>query len=259
MTNGEKYLKDGVDIREFVNKYADYYVDETVKRPVVIRDNLRKFLEEQAQPTLTEDERVILRNIDTNYYPTIKKMGRTLYLVDKEDMHQEIEYVFKDHLFQFIKERRRIFNRRIIERRIEMTNSEKYLKEGVSIEELADKLTKKIQSTEKYGFYDNFVNDILIKFFKAKDIPTLTEDERVILRNLKVEKYIFRDSYGDLLISETKPTKDEIRCGDLGYVFDIYNHLFQFIKEGEEYSIKELLEEKWQEHKRRNGKNLKRK
>ena len=63
MTNADKFLRDGASVKEFVNEYADYYADEVVKRPVVIRENLRKFLEEQAKPTLTEDERVILRNI----------------------------------------------------------------------------------------------------------------------------------------------------------------------------------------------------
>ena len=58
---------------EFVNEYADYYVEETVKRPVVIRENLKKFLEEQVKPTLTEDERVILRNIKGTDF---EKIGR---------------------------------------------------------------------------------------------------------------------------------------------------------------------------------------
>ena len=84
---------------------------------------------------------------------------------------------------------------------------------------------------EVVKFDKKLVEEETAKFIKNYLKPTLTEDERIILRNLKVEKYIFRDSYGDLLISETKPTENEIRCGDLGYVFDIYNHLFQFIKE----------------------------
>lgn len=110
-----------------------------------------------------------------------------------------------------------------------MTNADKYLKDGVSIEELADKLTKKIQSTEKYGFYDNFVNDVLIKFFKAKDIPTLTEDERVILRNIdKNFKYIARVNK-QIQVCTVKTSNRGLPC-DSGYLFT-FNHLFQFIKE----------------------------
>ena len=105
-----------------------------------------------------------------------------------------------------------------------MTNKDKFLKDGVSVEELADKLTKKIQSTEKYGFYDNFVNDILIKFFKAKDIPTLTEDERVILRNIKKEYKFIRRLNGVLWLEEDK--NYDSWAGSLPYA-----HLFQFIKE----------------------------
>ena len=114
-----------------------------------------------------------------------------------------------------------------------MTNAEKYLKDNVSVEELADKLTKKIQSTEKYGFYDNFVNDILIKFFKAKDIPTLTEDERVILKNLRYEKgaYEYTKIGRTDLDSEGNCDLILIDSDDESVWWGEYGHLFQFIKE----------------------------
>ena len=110
-----------------------------------------------------------------------------------------------------------------------MTNAEKYLKDNVSVEELADKLTKKIQSTEKYGFYDNFVNDILIKFFKAKDIPTLTEDERVILRNIDetVFTHIGRDTKSS--IYDLYLRGERTRCVEIDDI--LKPDLFTFIKE----------------------------
>ena len=112
MTNAEKYLKDGVSVEEFCKGFYQYLVSKDKISFGYDKSNvgayLQNFLNEQVKPTLTEDERVILKNIDTDYYPTIKRMGRTLYLVDKEDAHKEIEYMFKDRLFQFIQERRRI-------------------------------------------------------------------------------------------------------------------------------------------------------
>lgn len=109
-TNAEKYLKDGVSVEEFVNEYADYYVDETVKRPVVIRENLRNFLEEQVKPTLTEDERVILRNMQKGLFREgfiSRTAGNELFVFIKETGETIELYIF-NHLFQFIKERGRI-------------------------------------------------------------------------------------------------------------------------------------------------------
>lgn len=86
--------------------------------------------------------------------------------------------------------------------------------------------------------------------------PTLTEDEKVILRNLgKKWKWIARDNYeqvgleNHLCLFEHKPNKNtywfEVSEGNTEYLsFDCYNHLFKFIKwEDEPYSIEELLGE----------------
>lgn len=112
MTNEDKYLKDGVSVEELANEIAR--IDQ-MNLGGSTYNAVKRFFNLPAI-TLTEDERVILRNIDTDYYTTIKKMGETLYIVNKEDEHKEIEYMFKDHLFQFIKERRRIQHTRIIRR-----------------------------------------------------------------------------------------------------------------------------------------------
>ena len=88
--------------------------------------------------------------------------------------------------------------------------------------------------------------------------PTLTEDEKVILRNLKEYKYVTRDSYGkggNLVLCKEFPERNWVVIGGDGYWLDnrkqfpcstlrIFNHLFQFIKwEDEPYSIEELLKE----------------
>ena len=77
--------------------------------------------------------------------------------------------------------------------------------------------------------------------------PTLTEDEKVILRNLnKRYKYINREEYGGLRVSETKPiySKSMKEYYYNGFDTFIYDNLFQFIKwEDEPYSIEELLKE----------------
>ena len=97
MTNAEKYLKDGVK-------------EQLIKELSIYGGELNEFFEEQAKPTLTEDERVILRNLDS-----YTKIGRTekdvagytdVYIEDENAC--ESLFMFKSNLFQFIKERRRI-------------------------------------------------------------------------------------------------------------------------------------------------------
>ena len=120
MTNAEKYLKDNVSVEEFAQKLhismcSNPESDFSYKSAIIT------FLKEQVQPTLTEDERVILRNIDTRRYPTIKrtKIGEIIVISNAKCGDDIICYLYcYDHLFQFIKERRRILNRRITERRI---------------------------------------------------------------------------------------------------------------------------------------------
>ena len=81
--------------------------------------------------------------------------------------------------------------------------------------------------------------------WERKD-PKITEDEKVILRNLPKEyKWITRDSSGMVYIYTQRPTKlsciwSEDSFGGLVIPFD---HLFRFIKweDEEPYSIEELL------------------
>ena len=72
---------------------------------------LIEHIDKIAKPTLAEDERVILRNIDKAFYKIGRaKTNKGLYLVYTcQDEHQWFT-AFNDNLFQFIKERRRILN-----------------------------------------------------------------------------------------------------------------------------------------------------
>ena len=76
---------------------------------------------------------------------------------------------------------------------------------------------------------------------------TLTEDEKVILRNLPdyCNKYIARDINGDLSGCDSKPIREgiiwELREGYRCYL--PFEHLFLFINLMECYSIEELLKE----------------
>ena len=117
-----------------------------------------------------------------------------------------------------------------------MTNKDKFLRDGVSAEEFVEFLKSK-QPNNKY---DMTFHDIVL-WLNEKATPTLTEDERAILRNIDTNTFqeIARDVNG-ILIVQGQNDKGQI----LEFIktsLDLFNHLFQFIKEGEEYSIEELL------------------
>ena len=109
-----------------------------------------------------------------------------------------------------------------------MTNKDKYLKDNVSVEEFIEALTYELSGwdnkTYSYGMEDT-IRNALNKPIK----PTLTEDERVILRNMpqKEWNYIFRDNMGNIQFEHLKANGAPNSIGRA----DWYNHLFQFIKE----------------------------
>ena len=112
MTNAEKWLKEGVDAIDFVEEFNDFCAMQTNNQASSVR--LAQFLSRAIKPTLTEDERAILRNIDTMIF---KKIGRDsnediylLYSVDRGEPPETEAFWYFNHLFQFIKERRRILN-----------------------------------------------------------------------------------------------------------------------------------------------------
>ena len=86
---------------------------------------------------------------------------------------------------------------------------------------------------------------------EPKEKPKLTEDEKVILRNIDKEyKWIARDDDGLLCVYKEKPTKDDYDgWNDSAFSFAslwAFDNLFQFIKweDDEPYSIEELLKGK---------------
>lgn len=101
MTNAEKYLK--VSTSEFIEAIIDELID------IGGLSSLENWLVKEAKPTLTKDERVILRNIreKENKYITRDKSGY-LYITEKPFSMLALPFSIYNHLFQFIKERRRI-------------------------------------------------------------------------------------------------------------------------------------------------------
>lgn len=99
-----------------------------------------------------------------------------------------------------------------------MTNAEKFLKEGVDVEEFAKMLHISMVSDEESAFsYKSAIKNFLNKNI----VPTLTEGERAILKYIdKAFDSIRRGANGDLYIIEER----------LWIPFNGFNHLFQFIE-----------------------------
>ena len=107
--------------------------------------------------------------------------------------------------------------------------------------------------TTKLSVYDivKVYKDYTLKelLWERKEKPKLTEDEKVILRNLpKGYKYIARDQNMGLYIYLEKPYKITNNWTDHVssiYGISIFKHLFQFIKweDEEPYLIEDLLKE----------------
>ena len=107
MTNAEKYLKDGVTIKEFaveITKQISKW-DELSYYSNNIENDIIDFLSTEAKPTLTEDERVILKNMDTKNYTHLYRTDNLIFLKNKKE---HLYWIPFSNNFQFIKERRRI-------------------------------------------------------------------------------------------------------------------------------------------------------
>ena len=108
-----------------------------------------------------------------------------------------------------------------------MTNADKYLKDGVDVEELATEINELMLFCQNYA---QPFRACLVEFFNKPLKPTLTEDEKVILRNAL-------ESGADAILRNDKGIYFHTKPGIKG----IFGNRFQFIQHGEEYSIKELL------------------
>lgn len=115
MTNADKYLRDGVEPIDIDNAYTKYLKKCGEKN---VSNKLGLFLLEKVKPTLTEDERVILRNIKDHPKYIARQKGYGLMAYDEAKRDGKTGWSYDNgsvlssfnHLFQFIKERRRICN-----------------------------------------------------------------------------------------------------------------------------------------------------
>lgn len=124
MTNAELYIGDEDLIDQFIDEFNKFACKQDWDlEHHYLKERLVEFFKQERTPTLTEDERVILRNINKDY----KYIGRKkflgqgyMYVSQKEIGDYFTPLIPLEHLFQFIKERRRILYWGTIERRIKM-------------------------------------------------------------------------------------------------------------------------------------------
>lgn len=103
----QKYFKDGRSLKDFISDYMNYCLRN--KKDSVNLESLSLFLNSEVMPVLIEDEKFILKNVDKKYkYIGRGEMAEQLYLKDEKGFKHCL-CIYK-HLFQFIKERRRISN-----------------------------------------------------------------------------------------------------------------------------------------------------
>ena len=120
-------------------------------------------------------------------------------------------------------------------------------KEEHTISIICDVVVLKLNTIDwSYISMDNLMNQ---DYEIVKQKPTLTEDEKIILRNLQREcEWIARDENDCVYVYFVKPIKSPHDFWNFmggGFNFSAFNHLFQFIKweDEEPYNIKELLDE----------------
>lgn len=108
LTNKDKYLKDGVDVYEIANGINEAYLDSYDEEDLV--DCVARWFNTTAKPTLTEDEKVILKSIKDDNWAIIGKTDfNELYLSNYcKNCDVFVKEIFKKGLFQFIQPRRRI-------------------------------------------------------------------------------------------------------------------------------------------------------
>lgn len=111
MTNADKYGMDEDEVNELTDKFEEWHKNNTDVRRY--GEALYRFLQAEVKPTLTEDEKVILRNINKDYEFIGKDDRSYLYmrvLSDNGNFGDRVtgvDFLFPN-LFQFIKPRRRI-------------------------------------------------------------------------------------------------------------------------------------------------------
>ena len=86
MTNKDKFLKDGVEIEELTSKLIEYAYKEKEGNLFKIT---KGFFSQEAKPILTEDEKVILRNIAKEYFKIGREACGDIYFVTMIDTIHE--------------------------------------------------------------------------------------------------------------------------------------------------------------------------
>lgn len=110
-----------------------------------------------------------------------------------------------------------------------MTNAERYLKDGADIKEIANGINEAYINFDE----DEDLVDCVCRWFSTKTKPSLTDEERAILRSIPEGfKSIMRNEHGNLKLI----TRFGSYCD-----FWIFNDLFNFIKDSEECIIKEII------------------
>ena len=113
-----------------------------------------------------------------------------------------------------------------------------------------DKYNENLIYTDSYidfdimKVYKDYTCTELLWERKDEPKPKLTEDEKVILRNLPKEyKWIARDGFGFICVFENKPDKAIFGCFYSAATILPFPKLFKFIKyeDKEPYSIENLL------------------
>ena len=104
MTNAEKYLKDGVSPKAMWYEFKNWYND--TQCTCAYGEAIEIFMKDMAKPTLTEDEKVILKNIDKEMTMIRRCINGDLDVFNNDE-HFLYLHIF-NHLFQFIQPRRRI-------------------------------------------------------------------------------------------------------------------------------------------------------
>ena len=108
MTNAEKYLKDEDMMFELGTKLKEF-ITENGKGLNLNTSAIYDFFGQEVKPTLTEDEKVILRNIKNKYTNIGRFDFEGLHLFyDTEEHRVAVKFNRYEKLFQFIQPRRRI-------------------------------------------------------------------------------------------------------------------------------------------------------
>ena len=128
------------------------------------------------------------------------------------------------------------------------TNNNEYTLLGRMLEPIdinlqhTQNLEQRIEKLEKEVFKPVEIHD------RPKEKSLLTEDERVILRNIdKKYEWITKDIDGDLYVFEERPYKCENNYWrsrnefDGDYIGVIFNHIFKSLTTEKPYNIEELL------------------